>query len=389
MNAQIIQQQKMVKWKELYTFLAKHHPQLAEEIGQAYVNTMRWYYLNHFTRYRDALEKLLIVRFEKSDTIGNEPSIQRSKLLYKTGTALGLTETDKAVGAPPGYDAHTLGRRADILKPANGTALPSYAAEEDKALHFIETPFHSLTLALIDNVSAEYAFQTEFFAHPPSSTHSAAARRCGAVFEPTFALARAFVSDLAATSHDCLGLLLCVRLVQRAAFALQRRRCPAADPYVNGATLLLWPRFQQAMDAHAESVRAAAASASARGAASRLAAATGAGGTDARQSAAPHPLTQRFAQFLRGIVEVSREAGDDEPVASSLGRLRVEYESFLQKASKGAGADQRKRDRFLGNNYALVLTIIGDVEGKFAGEQKAVFEQLSEAVADKDGSRRN
>ena len=242
-----------------------------------------------------------------------------------------------------------------------------------------------MTLALIDNVSAEYAFQAEFFAHPPTSTHSAAARRCAAVFEPTYALARAFVADLAAAGPDCLGLLLCVRLSQRAAFVLQRRRCPAADAYVNGAALLLWPRFQQAMDAHAESVRAAAAGASARGAASRLAVATGAGADAARQSAAPHPLTQRFSQFLRGIVEISREAGDDEPVASSLGRLRAEYEGFLQKASKGAGADQRKRDRFLANNYSLVLTIVGDAEGKLATEQKTAVEQLSQAVADRDG----
>ena len=68
----------MVKYKELYSFLARHHPQLADEIGQAYVNTLRWYYLNHFTRYREALDKLTIVRFDKPDLIGNEPSIQRS-----------------------------------------------------------------------------------------------------------------------------------------------------------------------------------------------------------------------------------------------------------------------------------------------------------------------
>ena len=77
---------------------------------------------------------------------------------------------------------------------------------------------------------------------------------------------------------------------------------------------------------------------------------------------------------------VSREAGDDEPVSSSLRRLRVEYESFLLKASKGAGADQKKRNRFLANNYALVLTIIADAEGKLAGEQKAHFEGMSGKV---------
>ena len=81
MNAQIIQQQKMVKFKDLYIFIARHHAQLAEEIGQAYINTMRWYFLNHFTRYRDSLDKLSLVRFDKADLVGDEPSIQRSMLL--------------------------------------------------------------------------------------------------------------------------------------------------------------------------------------------------------------------------------------------------------------------------------------------------------------------
>ena len=77
---------------------------------------------------------------------------------------------------------------------------------------------------------------------------------------------------------------------------------------------------------------------------------------------------------------MSKDAGDDEPVANSLRRLRGEYDTFLQKASKGAGADQRKRDRFLSNNYALVMTIIADAEGRLAAEQKEHFEEVGEGL---------
>ena len=193
-------------------------------------------------------------------------------------------------------------------------------------------------------------------------------RRCAAIFEPTFALGRSLVTDLVSTSYDCLGILLCVRLNQHSAFELQRRKVPVADSYVNAVNMLLWPRFQVAMDAHAESIKQLAATVSARTtaatAASKLSFTTSPSSSSAgNQSTAPHFLTQRFSQFLYGILAISREAGNDEPVSSSLGRLRAEYEGFLQKASKGAGADQKKRNRFLGNNYALVLTIIADAEG--------------------------
>lgn len=71
-NAQIIQQRAFVAYKDLYIFLAKHHAQLADEIAQAYINTMRWYYLSHFTRYRLALEKIPLYIVDKHDGLGDQ-----------------------------------------------------------------------------------------------------------------------------------------------------------------------------------------------------------------------------------------------------------------------------------------------------------------------------
>lgn len=58
--------------------------------------------------------------------------------------------------------------------------------------------------------------------------------------------------------------------------------------------------------------------------------------------------------------------------------MRNEVEAFLTKCSKVI-VDQRKRERFLFNNYSLILTIVGDLEGKLAGEQRAHFEGLKAA----------
>lgn len=71
-NAQIIQQRAFVAYKDLYLFLARHHAQLADEIAQAYINTMRWYYLSHFTRYRMALEKIPLYTIDKHDALGDQ-----------------------------------------------------------------------------------------------------------------------------------------------------------------------------------------------------------------------------------------------------------------------------------------------------------------------------
>ena len=76
-NAQIIQQQNLVRFKDLYSFISRAHPTLTEEITQAYINTMRWYYLSNFTRYQQALEKLKLYTGDRNDLIGGDPSSQR------------------------------------------------------------------------------------------------------------------------------------------------------------------------------------------------------------------------------------------------------------------------------------------------------------------------
>ncbi|MCJ1431627.1 hypothetical protein MMC27_000982 [Xylographa pallens] len=363
-NAQFIQQQTLIRYKDLYGFLSRHHQQLAEDLGQAYINTMRWYYFNNFTRYRQALDKMLLYQVDRHDALGADQSTQRAT---------------KAPGTRPvqaSHDANNIGRRMDILKNSNAAVVSSYVAEEDKTSHHIETPFRNFNQALIDNVSTEYSFLTEFFSF---SSFPQMSRRFTEIFDPTFNLGHSLVKDLVDTTYDCLGILLCVRLNQHYAFELQRRKVPVADGYINGTNMLLWPRFQVAMDLHCESIRLLASTVSSRSAASKLSF-TGNTSDATKQSTAPHYLTQRFGQFLYGILSISYEAGDDEPVFNSLGRLRNEYEAFLVKASKGAGTDTKKRERFLANNYALVLTIIADTEGKLAQEQQQHFEELKKAL---------
>jgi vacuolar protein sorting-associated protein 52 len=177
--------------------------------------------------------------------------------------------------------------------------------------------------------------------------------------------------QLIENNTDCLGVLLCVRINQHFAFELQRRKVPVADSYINGTNMLLWPRFQIIMDQNCESLKRVNSTVN-RGAAAAFSLV---GSDSSKTSVAPHPVTQKFGQFLHGMLTLSSDAGDDEPVSNSLGRLRSEYEALMNRLAKGAG-DASKKNRFLYYNYSLVLTIISDTQGKLAEEQKARFEEL-------------
>lgn len=362
-NAQIIQQQAFLKYKDLYAFLARHQPELAQQIGQAYVYTMRWYYLNHFTRYRTALEKIKVHAMDKYDVLGEDPSARRS------GNLLGQNRN-----APATYDAFSLGRRRDALKSSSVNSLTAHVAEEEKAAHYLEVPFRSFNLALIDNACFEYTFVSTYFA--PAQNYHAISRTFTTIFEPTLAVGQAVTKSLVESTTDTLGILLCVRLNQHFAFELQRRKVPTVESYINATNMLLWPRFQQVLDMHCTALQKTTAALPSRPA---TGAALLSSPSAAANSTAPTPLTQKFANLLQGILALSSEAGDDEPVSVSVARLRSEYEAYLTKLSKGV-SDARKKERFLSNNYSLVCTILADVEGKLGEEVKGHFERLRDAL---------
>ena len=77
-NAQIIQQQRLVRFKDLYGYLSRAHPTLTGEITQAYANTMRWYYLSNFNRYLQALDKIKLYPSDRNEVLGGDPSAQRT-----------------------------------------------------------------------------------------------------------------------------------------------------------------------------------------------------------------------------------------------------------------------------------------------------------------------
>ncbi|KFY15835.1 hypothetical protein V492_01728 [Pseudogymnoascus sp. VKM F-4246] len=330
-NAQIVQQRHFIRYKDLFSFLWNHHQTLAEEIGQAYMNTMRWYYLNHFTRYERALSKVKIHVIDKHDVLGNDDGPRKSTLL----------SSSKAAGPP--HDAFSLGRRNDILTTSNQIALPSHLAEEDTTTHYLEFPFRNFNLALIDNTCAEYSFLTTFFS--PSLSFQSIARYFNYIFSPTFELGHNLTKSLVSETFDSFGLLLCVRLNQKFNFKLQRHKIPVGDSYINGTNMLLWPRFQVIMDLHCESVRKLTANLPSAPPTSKA--------ELAKQSAAPSFMAQRFGQLIQGILELSKETGDDEPVSTSLARLRGALEAFLARVAKAIDG-QRKRESTIKGTQGVV-----------------------------------
>lgn len=376
-NAQVLQQQGFLKYKSLFAFLAQRQPKLAEEISRAYANTMRWYYVTNFTRYQEVLVKLRVYVPSRGDLLlGDVPSTVPTPAANTTAAKQNLSQ-----------DPFTLGRRLDILRQPADVALPASTAEDLRENVNIEIPFMHMNMALLDNVSVEYTFLTAFLS-PTLFGPNKISQQLTTIFGPTLDIGYTLTKLLIKETYDGLGILLMIRMTQHFAFTLQRRRVPTLDSYVNGTLMLLWPRFQQILDAHCESLKRLASTLPSRpsgvsgGAANAAFASLSSAASikmSSSQSTAPHKITQRFANLLRGILALSAETRDDEPVGNSVARLRESFDAWTSRMAQGyalGDKGRRERERFVNSNYGLVTAVLDgiDVTGRLADDCRAHFE---------------
>lgn len=308
-------------------FLNRHHEQLAGEIEQAYIHTMSWYYSSHLSRYRACLAKLQILKYDRSALLTSEGPMKR-------------TEAAAPLQTIHGQDLTSLQLRATILSERDAALLNAFTVEVDKSIHGIEGVFRSFITAVFDNANAEYLFLVDFLSFRTADQISIDFH---GIFQDALITAEAFTKQLVEANFDCFGILICIRLVQQLAYDAQHRKVPVLDAFINRLNILLWPRFQSAIDGHCESLRKASVLYKAPG--------------DLNQSASPHPLSQKFSGLLLGLLLLTPEGGDDEPLANSILRLRSEFEACMTKISAKLG-DSKTRERFLHNTFALVCAII-------------------------------
>ncbi|CAG8622941.1 11481_t:CDS:10 [Paraglomus brasilianum] len=343
-NIQILQQSVLLKYKQLHQFIMERYGEVALEIRQTYVNTMRWYFSNHFERYNKGLQRLQNSITDKGDLIGSDESVKKGGLFGTSKIAL----KDKG-------NTFSLGDRINTLRNTDAGVILVHVAETSSQKYSYEALFRSFNLIFIDNASSEYLFIVEFFAKDDKPAIDVAREVFAEIFDPTIKMGLAATKHYIESSYDAVGILLCIRLNMQFALELQRRRVPALEGYINQTNMLLWPRFQSIIDMHVESVKKA-------------------GNKLVVKDIHPHYVTRRYAEFAASILRLNEDA-NDPILTNSLLRVRTEVELLLNKMSTEF-SDHKSRYIFLINNYDLVVTILNETGGKSVEAEISHFQQL-------------
>ncbi|XP_062110989.1 vacuolar protein sorting-associated protein 52 A isoform X2 [Humulus lupulus] len=332
-NIQILQQNILLKYKYVVTFLKENGKEVYVEVRGAYIDTMNKVLSAHFRAYIQALEKLQLDIATSSDLIGVDT---KSTSLFSRGRE--PLKNRSAVFA--------LGERIKILKEIEEPALIPHIAEASSSKYPYEVLFRSLHKLLMDTATSEYHFCGDFFGEESIFYD---------IFAGPFAVIDEHFNSILPNCYDAIGLMLMIRIIHQHQLIMSRRRIPCLDSYLDKINIVLWPRFKVVFDMHLNSLR----NANVR--------------TLWEDDIHPHYVMRRYAEFTASLIHLNVEYGDGQ-LDLNLERLRMAIDDLLIKLAK-TFPKPKLQTVFLINNYDMTIAVLKEA-GPDVGKIQMHFEEL-------------
>ncbi|XP_024023489.1 vacuolar protein sorting-associated protein 52 A [Morus notabilis] len=332
-NIQILQQNILLKYRYVVTFLKEHGKEVYTEVRGAYIDTMNKVLSAHFRAYIQALEKLQLDIATSSDLIGVDT---RNTSLFSRGRE--PLKNRSAVFA--------LGERIRILKEIDEPALIPHIAEASSSKYPYEVLFRSLHKLLMDTATSEYHFCGDFFGEEPIFYD---------IFSGPFSVIDEHFNSILPNCYDAIGLMLMIRIIHQHQLIMSRRRIPCLDSYLDKVNIVLWPRFKMVFDMHLNSLRNANVK------------------TLWEDDIHPHYVMRRYAEFTASLIHLNVEYGDGQ-LELNLERLRMAVNDLLIKLAK-TFAKPKLQTVFLINNYDMTIAVLKEA-GPEGGKIQMHFEEM-------------
>ena len=223
-NTQIIQQNVLLRFKELNKFLINHAQGIFIEVSNYYCELMCGIYYNIFKLYISEVAKLYEEKIRKNESIIVEDSDSVSKK----------------------QSIFDLSARGNILNNINKEPIIYHISLEKKLTHTLEEIFRSQNKLLVDATINEYYFVLEFF--------NLKQQQCSYIFNAIFKKSvQHFLDSLQNTvnySFDPLGLLLIIKINEYFKDFMVKNEVPILDFYFDKVDFVLWPKIVQILDNH-------------------------------------------------------------------------------------------------------------------------------------------
>jgi vacuolar protein sorting-associated protein 52 len=318
-NFQVIQETKLLKFKNLLLYLRENSAESFIEVCMNYNEVLSGLYLNHFKTYLNTMKKMIKEDSTKYDLICFE-------------------HMDFKIEYVPGFD---LKHRYELLENIE-TVNPiiSHVAKKESKKFYIEEVFHSILRILSDTCTFNYLFVVDFFNIRPDQYSPV----FGEIFSKTFQLLIDTIASILNSSYDMLGFLLILRINSNFQAILEKRGLDIMNSFFEKIRIILWPRLQSLLDSNLreiESIKYLKAN-----------------------DVSIHVVTKRFTQFIMSLHRISP---NDDMFRQRFYLFKKAFVGMLERVSLSIN-DNKNRMGFMVNNLDYFLEQFQDHNIQLIGE---------------------
>lgn len=340
-------QSRMLRVRSVVPFLKGRNSGLLVELRTAYVYTMRWYYYFNFVKYISSLEHLNLY----------ECNLANDARSYNTSTM-----NEYLINLP---------KRFELSNEEGKYSVPAQIAEsaQGNVKFFMEQAIAFLNQSIVDNITLETSFVTEFFGVEGEEL----TEMIGTIFKPVLKMGVNFSKYVMEKCNgDYFGILFAIRRLQKLERETQTRLLPeVVDKYVANQLMLLWPEFQRCMDRLNAGLASGLAS-------TGLLKSVVSGSANVM---IPLPVTQMFSTVVAGLLQLATSYGNEtgeegaDPLCVSVDRLSGVYEKGILQVA--ASLDKSRQSVFIEVNIQHVVAVL---EGTGTGGGKTLVEHFEKVL---------
>ena len=247
-----VQQNVLIKYRQLLGFLKIYGSSMYGEIRINYVSIVMAKFLDIFKSYWASLEHMEETIVPPDLLLGSSVSGMMFQGLSSVVSLLGSLQKgangSKAVGAQGSIDQHEvfeLHDRLNVLQHLQDQPIVPSPNAQKRPFEYL---FASISRLLEDTAAHEYLFCKNFWQAEGRGIFKE-------VFKPVVDFIQGSLNALFQEQNDLVSLLLCIKINRESFLGMSKRRNPALDEHFDAVNLLLWPRVKYILDRHLSSVQ--------------------------------------------------------------------------------------------------------------------------------------
>lgn len=333
-----VQQNVLMKHRQLLVFLKIYGNIMYQEIRNNYISIVMAKFLDIFKSYWASLEGMEETIVPPDLLLGSPVSGVMFQGLSSVVSLLGSFQKgangSKSAGPQGSIDQHEvfeLHDRLNVLQHLQDQPIVPSPNAQKRPFEYL---FASMSRLLEDTAAHEYLFCKNFWQAEGRGIFKE-------VFKPVIDFIQGSLNALFQEQNDLVSLLLCITINRQSFLGMSKRRNPALDEHFDAVNLLLWPRVKYILDRHLNSVQPPNYN--------------GNDGIDLSPNKVL-PLSKRYASMMASVLILSTQLVDGS-IALNIDQLKYAVMNTLLTTSRQF-SKRGEGTIFLLNNFNYVICFI-------------------------------